>query len=252
MANEISWYVQQSDPSYSARRQGIQNQIDAIAPQLEAAMANAQNSYNAQLGTLNQQKADYGLDARNSAAKRGLAWSNVADNYRANYDKNSFTPALTNLNNALSSTQSGLNENYTNRRLSLEDTLNALTDEQYKYAMSQRQADLDREYAERQAAANRAAARSAAAPKVNYTWGNEAAAQPQQNNQVFYDDWDGNYTYDPDGRWDDNTQTWYANGGEWKWDQGRGQWKLVAGDPNTIAQNAYTAVFRDVQNRNAK
>jgi hypothetical protein len=248
MANDISWYVEQSDPSYSKRREGIQNQINAINPQLEAAMADAQAAYDRGLGTLSQQRADYGLDARNSAAKRGLAWSNVADNYRANYDKNSFTPAMTSLNDALNSNRNQLNETYTNRRLSLEDTLNALTDEQYKYAMQQRQSDLDREASERQAAANRAAASRA------YQWQGSQAATPQQNqaSQVFYDDWDGNYTYDPDGRWDEASQTWFANGGEWKWDPSRGQWRLAAGDPNVIQQNAYSAVFRDVNNRNAR
>jgi hypothetical protein len=227
MANEVSWYVQQSDPSYTARRQGIQNQINDIPGQLEAALAGLQNDYNRSMDTLNRQRTDYGNQASESAARRGMAWSNVSDAYRSNYEKNNFTPAVTSLNDALSSGKASVNESYTNRRRSLEDTLNALMDEQYQFAMSQRQADLDREF---QASEN---AKARAATKIPYNF-NSTTNNTSGNNQIFYDDWNGNYTRDANGWNDPETGIWHANGGEWAWDHIRNKWRLVSGNPEDI------------------
>lgn len=132
------------NPTYEAQAQVYKNQIADIPNQQASAQKVAQDQYNTSLSNLERQRDDYNYSANTSAATRGLGWSNVGQNYAAGYSKNSFTPAVSSLNNDLASTNQSIAQNYSDRQATLEQALAALEMDRAKTAQSIWQSEQDR------------------------------------------------------------------------------------------------------------
>jgi hypothetical protein len=174
---DYNWYVSEAEKNYAPTREAIQNQINAIPGQQQTAINDINKQYANQQATLDRNRDVYNRGAETNASSRGLGWSNIASNYQANYNRDSYAPAVTQLQTNQGQDISRANESYTNRRQSLETTLASLIDEQRKYAMQQYQTALDREAQER-AAARAAAAQQAAIS--SYLGGQQKAATAAQ------------------------------------------------------------------------
>ncbi|MFV0485360.1 MAG: hypothetical protein ACK5MU_04025 [Candidatus Saccharimonadales bacterium] len=201
MATSLQTYIEQSNPAYASQKQGIQNQINAIPDQLTGALNSLSEQYNIDKGGLDSAKDQYNYGAQSTAANRGLGWSNIGQNYAANYEKNSYTPAVTQLNRDLNANQESTRQNYNNRKFDLENTLNSLTNDQYKYAQSLYQADLDRQA---QLQAQREAASIQAKALSDY-YNTQKAAETKTVGRVQRgsnkgNDMNGFYFYDANGK----------------------------------------------------
>lgn|SRR5574343_170303 len=157
MARTLEEIMSTLEPAYGQNRAGIQTQISDIAGQREAALQNLNQQYAAQQQQLEANRDIYNRETLNAANARGLGWSNIASNYRGNYERSNYTPAVTDLQNRLSSSTAQAQEDYTNRQRTLENTLNQLYGDQTRYAQQLQQAELDREAQERMANAQNAA-----------------------------------------------------------------------------------------------
>lgn len=201
MATSIDYYIKQSNPAYASQKQGIQNQINAIPDQLTGALNSLTEQYNIDKGGLDRGKETYNYDAQSNAANRGLGWSNIGQNYAANYEKNNYTPAVTQLNRDLNANQESTRQNYNNRKFDLENTLNSLTNQQYQYAQGLYQADLDREA---QLRAAREAAAIQAKSLTNYYGASTSTAAKtvgrMQQGTNKGTDMKGFYFYDANGK----------------------------------------------------
>jgi hypothetical protein len=232
---DYNWYLSEAEKNYAPARQSIQNQINAIGGQQETALGNLLNTYNQQTGDLNQRRDDYNRGTLNTANNRGLGWSNVASTYQADYNKNSYTPAMTNLTNNYNTSRDNTIENYTNRQFSLENTLNSLIDEQRKYAMSQWQAEQDREA---QVRASQAAAAAQAAALSRYLGSGSSSSSGGSNGT--YAAYGSAPVTDANGYWNSANQTYAANGKLWTWDDNANAWRLIGDAPSYI--NSQSAV----------
>jgi hypothetical protein len=165
---DYNWYIAEAEKNYEPARQSIRNQINAIGGQRQAALDDLNKQYGLQQSELDRQQSQYGVAAEQNASRKGLGWSNIGQNYKADYAANTYRPAVQSLQTNQQNDIRNTNENYTNRQFSLENTLNSLYDEARRWGQQQYNAALDREAQERAA---RAAAAAQQAALSNYLGG---------------------------------------------------------------------------------
>jgi hypothetical protein len=180
---DLNYYLSEAEKNYAPTRASIQNQINAIPGQLNAAVGDVNKQYSLQQQELDRQQSSYNNNTSRMINNRGFGFSNAGQNYAANYAANTYRPAVTNLQTNQQNALRQTNENYTNRRYSLENTMNSLVDEQRRWAMEQYQRDQDRA-AQEQAA--RAAAAAAAQQSALASYFNNGA---QGTPGPTYRDW---------------------------------------------------------------
>jgi hypothetical protein len=225
---DYNWYLSEAEKNYAPTRESIQNQINAIPTQQQAAVADVNKQYQTQQTNLNNQLTGAKNSASMGSAMRGGAFGGQANIQNEKYYNNTFVPAQTNLQDTLNSNLRTTNETYQNRKFDLENYLNSLIDEQRKYGQSQWQAAEDREAAAREAEASRRAAAAAQQSSLAAYLGGSGG---QASQPAIYDDYNGRLTADPNGRWDEGSQTWRTANGAWKWNQMQNKWQLVSGAP---------------------
>ena len=151
MAN-LETIMAETNKSYDQSRNALNNQIDAIAGDLEA-QKNRINAQYAQQGKTLDNQRNYQAQASSMAASRnGGSFGGSAEIANKKFYQQSYVPAVTQMQtnqaNDLSSAESQANQN----RLSLQNTLAQLNDEANRYALQRYDAAVaaEREEAYRQ------------------------------------------------------------------------------------------------------
>lgn len=161
MAQQIDDILKELDAGYNPQRQAINNQIAQLQPQADA-----------QIQGLKTQQQNAFTDITNGARDRGMGFSGIPIDEQAKYTGGTFLPAVANV-------QSSLN----NSKNSLTDALNNVNLDQRKSAYGIRDGQLTREEAARQADAQLAAQKAAAAAQTsaysNLLGGSQQVTTPQ-------------------------------------------------------------------------
>lgn len=155
------------DPGYAASRSTIQNQQSGLQGQQTADVTNLENT-----------KVDAYRNIDDNSAARGVLYGGAPSIAQSQYLKDSFTPAYTNIQN-----------NYSNKRTSLEEALNSLNREQRTGAMGIFQQEKDRAQQQAQweaqmAEQRRQAAATAGAGIGAYLGGSNNAPQSPKSAQI--------------------------------------------------------------------
>ena len=150
-------YLQQISKDYEPTRAAIQNQINAIPEQQRIALADINAQFANRQGELDRQRDSFNYGANNQMNNRGLAWSNIGQNYASSNNRNVYAPAVANLQQNQRQDLNRATETYQNRRFDLENYLNSLIDEQAKQARAMWNEEQNRAAAQRAAAAQAAA-----------------------------------------------------------------------------------------------
>lgn len=157
VARSLESIIQEIDPGYSGSRSLIQQQQAALPGETDA-----------QLAGLQAQAQQSHTDILDGARRRGLGFGGIPIAEQVKYDSTQFKPAV-----------ASLYANQNNRRMTLEESLNALGRDQRNSALNLRESEVAREEQQRQFNENlalqkaqfeeskRQAARAAAASSTN-------------------------------------------------------------------------------------
>lgn len=158
MAKSIEEYTAEVRRSSEGSRNALQNQINAIAGNLEQTNKQINENYANQQNTLNTQRNQAARAASIQAAGSGGSFGGAAEIANRKYYEQAFVPAQTQLNTnqsqALENAQAQANSN----RLSLESQLAALNDQDARLGLQRYYDELERERQERLAREQMAAA----------------------------------------------------------------------------------------------
>lgn len=151
MAN-LETIMAETNKSYDQSRNALNNQIDAIAGDLEAQKNRINAQYAQQGKTLDNQRNWQAQASSMAASRNGGSFGGSAEIANKKYYQQAYVPAVTQMQtnqaNDLSSAESQANQN----RLSLQQTLASLNDEANRYALQRYDAAVaaEREEAYRQ------------------------------------------------------------------------------------------------------
>ena len=169
MAN-LEQIMAETSKSYDASRNALNNQINAIAGDLEAQKGRINAQYAQQSKNLDNQRNYQAQASSMAASNNGGSFGGSAEIANKKFYQQSYVPAVTQMQtnqaNDLSSAESQANAN----RLSLQNTLANLNSEAEKYALQRYDAavaaeEQKRQFNEQLKAQKEAAARSAALQK---------------------------------------------------------------------------------------
>lgn len=155
MVKSLESFIAETQKSYEPAKQALQQQIDAIDPQLAKAQASINANYNNQQATLNRNRDLAAESASMQAAGSGGSFGGAANLANRKYYQQSFVPAQQSLNTNRASSLDQAQQQADANRLSLQSQLANLTSEANRYATQRYDAAVE---AERQRAAQRAAA----------------------------------------------------------------------------------------------
>jgi hypothetical protein len=145
VAKTLEQYTAEVRKASEGSRNALQNQIDAIAGNLEQTQKQINENYANQQNQLNSQRDQAASRASMQAAATGGAFGGAANIANRRYYEQTFVPAQTQLNTnqsqALENAQSQANSN----RLSLESQLAALYDQDTKLGLQRYYDELERE-----------------------------------------------------------------------------------------------------------
>ena len=174
MAKSIEEYTAEVRKASEGSRNALQNQINAIAGNLEQTNKQINENYAQQQANLNNQLNQAAESASMRAAGSGGSFGGAANIANRKYYEQTFVPAQTQLNTnksqALENAQSQANSN----RLTLETQLAALKDQDTKLGIQRYYDELERERQE-------ALQRQQIAAQNAYTQYLRAAQTPQNN-----------------------------------------------------------------------
>lgn len=200
MVQSLEQYVAQATQAYAPSTTAVQNQIDALAGQLEATNAQINKNYARQQASLDRSRNQATETASMQAAGSGGSFGGAANLANRKYYEQSYVPAVVSLQgnqaNALESAKQSSDQN----RTSLQTQLASLQSQAYQQALSQYYSDLEaerqREYEAQQAELNRqaqiaAAKASAAASSAASSYYNAAARSSSNsvNKNITYTQW---------------------------------------------------------------
>lgn len=154
MVKSLESFIAETQKSYEPAKQALQQQIDAIDPQLAKAQASINANYNNQQATLNRNRDLAAESASMQAAGSGGSFGGAANLANRKYYQQSFVPAQQSLNTNRASSLDQAQQQAEANRLSLQSQLANLTSEANRYATQRYDAAVE---AERQRAAQRAA-----------------------------------------------------------------------------------------------
>ena len=148
MAN-LETIMAETSKSYDNSRNALNQQIDAIAGDLEAQKNRINAQYAQQGKTLDNQRNWQAQASSMAASRNGGSFGGSAEIANKKYYQQAYVPAVTQMQtnqaNDLSSAESQANQN----RLSLQQTLAQLNDEASKYALQRYDAAVQQEAEER-------------------------------------------------------------------------------------------------------
>ena len=202
MVKSIAEYTAEVSKSYDNSRKALQNQIDAIAGNLEQTQKQINENYANQQNTLNNQRNMAASNASMQAAGSGGSFGGAANIANKKYYEQTFVPAQTQLNTNQSQALENAQSQANNNRLSLETQLASMNDEISKIGLQRYYDELERE---RQAELQRKAiAAQYAASNAYNTYANSGSsnkgAQWGRGYNFGLADGDGYYFYDANGR----------------------------------------------------
>lgn len=161
MVASLEEYVAQATNAYQPAQTAIQNQIDALSGQLQTANDQINRNYAQQQAGLNRQRNMAAETASMQAAGSGGSFGGAANIANRKYYDQSFVPAVTQMNTNKSNDLANAQQNYENQKTSYGSQLANLQAQANQQALAQYYSDLnaerEREFQERQAAATRAA-----------------------------------------------------------------------------------------------
>lgn len=195
MAN-LETIMAETNKSYDNSRNALNQQIEAIAGDLEA-QKNRINAQYAQQGKTLDNQRNYQAQASSMAASRnGGSFGGSAEIANKKYYQQAYVPAVTQMQtnqaNDLSSAESQANQN----RLSLQQTLAQLNDEANRYGLQRYDAAVQREAEERYRQQQLALQRQQiAAQNAANQWLQKAASSGGGSNYGFKSNGSGGYTF---------------------------------------------------------
>ena len=154
MARSLESIIQEIDPGYSGSRSLIQQQQSALSGETES-----------QLAGLQAQAQQSHTDILDGARRRGLGFGGIPIAEQVKYDSTQFKPAV-----------ASLYANQNNRRMTLEESLNALGRDQRNSALNLRESEVAREEQQRQFNENMAFQREQMAAQERQARAAQAAA----------------------------------------------------------------------------
>lgn len=191
---DLSAIMAETNKSYDQSRNALNNQINAIAGDLEAQKNRINNQYAQQSKTLDNQRNWQAQASSMAASSNGGSFGGSAEIANKKYYQQAYVPAVTQMQtnqaNDLSSAETQANQN----RLSLQQTLAQLNDEANRYALQRYDAavaaEREEEYRKQQLALQRKqiAAQNAYQKYLNQasTAANKYAWNNNTNNSQFY------------------------------------------------------------------
>ena len=190
MAKSIAEYTAEVSKSYDNSRKALQNQIDAIAGNLEQTQKQINENYANQQNTLNNQRNSAASNASMQAAGSGGSFGGAANIANKKYYEQTFVPAQTQLNTNQSQALENAQTQANNNRLSLETQLASMNDEISRIGLQRYYDELERE---RQAELQRKAIAAQRAATSYFGGGGGGQAQNKYSNTVNnvggYDFW---------------------------------------------------------------
>lgn len=176
MAKSIAEYTAEVSKSYDNSRKALQNQIDAIAGNLEQTQKQINENYANQQNTLNNQRNSAASNASMQAAGSGGSFGGAANIANKKYYEQTFVPAQTQLNTNQSQALENAQTQANNNRLSLETQLASMNDEISRIGLQRYYDELERE---RQAELQRKAIAAQRAATSYFGGGGGGQAQPK-------------------------------------------------------------------------
>lgn len=123
MTRSLSEFVSETTKSYEPARQAIQNQLDAISGQLAETEANINKQFAVQQQNLDNQRQTAASNASMQAAGSGGSFGGKANIANRNYYRDTFVPAVTQLQTNQAQALSEARQRSDNNRLSLQSQL---------------------------------------------------------------------------------------------------------------------------------
>lgn len=145
MAKSIEEYTAEVSRSYDNSRNALQNQINAIAGNLEQTNKQINENYAQQQNTLNNQRNMAASNASMQAAGSGGSFGGAANIANKKYYEQTFVPAQTQLNTNQSQALENAQTQANNNRLSLESQLASMNDEISRLGLQRYYDELERE-----------------------------------------------------------------------------------------------------------
>lgn len=199
MTRSLSEFVSETTKSYEPARQAIQNQLDAISGQLAETEANINKQFAVQQQNLDNQRQTAASNASMQAAGSGGSFGGKANIANRNYYRDTFVPAVTQLQTNQAQALSEARQRSDNNRLSLQSQLANLMTQANTSALSRydnwsqfdQNMAWDKEKWAQQLAENeksRAASRAASAAQTSSLQGylNQVLAGQKQGNSSSY------------------------------------------------------------------
>lgn len=202
MVQSLESYVAQATKAYQPSQKAIQDQIGALAGQLETANQQINKNYAQQQSTLNRNRNMAAETASMQAAGSGGSFGGAANIANRKYYEQSFVPAQTQLQTNQANALAQAKQDNENQRVNLNTQLANLQAEGNRSALAQYYSDLaaeqQRQFEAEQAEKNRQASiRSAqiAADSVSKYYDNGAAQNNKSNkSNVDFLSWVQNYS----------------------------------------------------------
>ena len=206
MVQSLEQYVAEATNAYKPAQTAIQNQINALAGNLETTNQQINKNYAQQQATLNRNRNAAAETASMQAAGSGGSFGGAANIANRKYYDQTFVPAVTQLQTNQANELAQAKQSNENERTSLNSQLSNLQSQANQQALAQYYADLEaererefqRQLQEQQLAAQRAAAAQAAAAQnssANYLMqAMKAANNKQDKSNVDFTTWLKNYS----------------------------------------------------------
>ena len=142
MVQSLEQYVAQATKAYEPSRTAIQNQIDALAGQLETTNQRINKNYAQQQSTLNRNRNVAAETASMQAAGSGGSFGGAANIANRKYYEQSFVPAQTQLQTNQANDLSQAQQNSETQRTSLNSQMSDLQAQANRSALAQYYSDL--------------------------------------------------------------------------------------------------------------
>lgn len=175
MVKTLEQYTAEAEGAYQPAVDAVQNQINALSGQLDETNARINKNYAQQRARLNNERNDASYYNSLQIAANGGGFGGQGQIAADKYNRQSFVPAITQLNTNLSNDLSQARQSNDNERLSLESQLANMRS-------SMKQQALQAYYAAEEAEKNRALQRSQIAAQNAYNKYLMDAAKNNSNN----------------------------------------------------------------------
>lgn len=206
MVQSLESYVAEATRAYQPSTTAVQNQLDALSGRLATTNEQINRNYAQQQAGLNRQRSMAAETASMQAAGSGGSFGGAANIANRKYYDQSFVPAVTQMNTNKSNDLANALQNYEDQKTSYGAQLANLQAQANQQALAQYYNDLnaekEREFQERQAAAARAAqlqAQREANRAAIETIQRQQELQNQQNGVKTWDFGNGYKVYDNNG-----------------------------------------------------